>query len=161
VDDSAGHPARVATVRDAEVVAALLDDFNREYGTPTPGRAVLSTRLRLLLAGDDMLAVLAGDPACAVALVTLRPSVWYAGPVAVLEELYVSPELRGRGIGSALLAAAEHAVRQRGGELLEINVDDDDSGARRFYERHGYVNTEPGQDEALLYFYRELRQLGS
>ena len=151
----------MASVADADVVAALLDDFNREYGSPTPGRAVLSTRLRRHLAGDDMLAVITGDPAFAVALVTLRPSVWYAGPVAVLEELYVAPRVRGRGIGSALLAATEDAVRQRDGELLEINVDDDDSGARRFYERHGYANTEPDQDEALLYFYRELRETGS
>jgi GNAT superfamily N-acetyltransferase len=151
----------VATVRDADVVAGLLDDFNREYGTPTPGRSVLSARLRRLLAGDDLFAVLTGDPAVAVALVSLRPSVWYPGPVAVLEELYVTPRLRGRGIGSALLAAVEDAVLERNGELLEINVDDDDSGARRFYEGHGYANTEPGSDEALLYFYRELRETGS
>jgi len=46
-------------------------------------------------------------------------------------------------------------TRQRGGELLEINVDGDDTDARRFYERHGYVNSEPGEDQPLLY-YREL-----
>ena len=46
-------------------------------------------------------------------------------------------------------------IRQRGGELLEINVDGDDTDARRFYERHGYVNSEPGEDQPLLYYYRE------
>ncbi|MBA2323725.1 MAG: hypothetical protein H0V92_06850 [Pseudonocardiales bacterium] len=25
-----------------------------------------------------------------------------------------------------------------------------------FYERHGYTNTEPGQDKPCLYYYREL-----
>ena len=45
---------------------------------------------------------------------------------------------------------------QRGAELLEINVDGEDTDARRFYERHGYANTEPGQDEPMLYYYREL-----
>jgi len=67
-----------------------------------------------------------------------------------------APEVRGRGLGSALLAAAEAVTRQRGGELLEINVDGGDTGARRFYERHGYVNSEPGQDQPLLHYYREL-----
>jgi GNAT superfamily N-acetyltransferase len=80
---------------------------------------------------------------------------WYDGPVALLDELY-APELRGRGLGSALLAAAEVVTRQRGGQLLEINVDGDDTDARRFYERHGYANTEPDQDQPLLYYYREL-----
>jgi len=147
---------RLATMADTDVVASLLDDFNREYDAPTPGPRVLASRLRRLLSGEHGVVLLTGDPASAVAVVTLRPSLSYDGPVAVLDELYVVPGLRGRGIGSALLAATETAVRQRGGELLEINVDDDDSGARRFYERHGYANTEPGEDVPLLYLYREL-----
>jgi GNAT superfamily N-acetyltransferase len=148
---------RVAAAADAAEVAELLDAFNREYGTPTPGVAVLAARLGRLLAGGDVVALLSGDPAIAVALVTLRPNVWYDdGPVALLDELYVVPERRGGGFGSALLAAAEELTRQRGGRLLEINVDGDDTDARRFYERHGYANSEPGKREALLYYYREL-----
>ena len=59
-------------------------------------------------------------------------------------------------VGSALLAAAEAVTRQRGGELLEINVNGDDTAARRVYERHGYVNSEPGDDQPPLYYDREL-----
>jgi len=147
---------RVATVAEVARMAELLDAFNREYDTPTPGKAVLATRLRRLVASGEVVALLTGDPAVAVALLTLRPNVWYDGPVALLDELYVSPEVRGRGVGSALLAAAESVTRQRGGELLEINVNGDDTGARRFYQRHGYVNSEPGDDQPLLYYYREL-----
>ena len=147
---------RPATVGDAGTVAALLDAFNREFDTPTPGPAVLAARLARLLAGGDVLALLAGEPAAAVAVLTLRRNVWYDGPVAMLDELYVVPALRGRGIGSGLLAAAEDAVRRRGAELLEINVDGADVDARRFYERHGYRDTEPGQQEPMRYFYREL-----
>lgn len=152
---------RVAAAADAATVAALLDAFNEEYETPTPGTAVLATRLRRLLPGGDVIALLLGEPAVAVALLTLRPNVWYDGPVALLDELYVVPELRGRGLGSALLAAAETVTRQRGGELLEINVDGHDTDARRFYERHGYANSEPGKDEPLLYYYRELEDATS
>ena len=35
----------MATAADAATVATLLDAFNREYDTPTPGTAVLTTRL--------------------------------------------------------------------------------------------------------------------
>ena len=148
---------RVAKPRDdAGVVAQLLDDFNREYDTPSPGAAVLTARLEQLLAGSGVVALLAGDPADGVGLLTLRPNVWYAGPVGLLDELYVVPTRRGQGLGTALLLAAEEVVRRRGGEVLEINVDGDDADARRFYERHGYRNSEPGKDEQLLYYFREL-----
>jgi GNAT superfamily N-acetyltransferase len=148
---------RVATPDDAATVAGLLDAFNREYDTSTPGAAILAMRLERLLTREDVIALLAGDPAIAVALLTLRPNVWYEGPVALLDELYVVPHLRGRGIGSSLLAAAEDAIRRRGGEVLEINVDGGDVDARRFYERHGYANTEPGEDQSLLYYHRNLQ----
>ena len=130
--------------------------FNREFDTPTPGPAALEARLRRLLADPTTVAVLSGRPPVAVALLTLRTNVWFDGPVALLDELYVVPDRRGRGIGSALLAAAEAAAHARGAELLEINVDGEDVGARRFYERHGYTNSEPGLSEPTLHYYREL-----
>jgi GNAT superfamily N-acetyltransferase len=138
------------------VVAELLHRFNLEYDTPTPGPAVLTARLQRLLPGGEVLALLAGDPAVGVALLTLRPNVWFDGPVALLDELYVVPGERRRGIGAALLTAAEAAVRERGSELLEINVDGEDTDARRFYERHGYCNRDPGQTQPQLYYSRDL-----
>ncbi|MDQ6648505.1 MAG: GNAT family N-acetyltransferase [Actinomycetota bacterium] len=148
---------RVAqTPGDAQVVAQLLDEFNREFVVPSPGVAVLTARLEQLLVGSEVVAVLVGDPTCGVGLLTLRPNVWYDGPVGLLDELYVDPRRRGRGLGTALLHAAEEVVRGRGGEVLEVNVDGDDVDARRFYERHGYRNSEPGKDYQFLYYLREL-----
>jgi GNAT superfamily N-acetyltransferase len=142
-------------VGEADVVAHLLDTFNREYGTPTPGTDVLHRRLEQLLSRDAVNALLVEEPATGLALVTLRPSVWYDGPVGLLDELYVAPHRRNLGVGTLLLKAAEDVVRRRGGQVLEINVDGDDLDARRFYERHGYRNTEHGSDGPLLYFFRE------
>jgi GNAT superfamily N-acetyltransferase len=147
---------RVADVDEAGTVAALLDAFNREYDSPTPGADVLERRLTRLLAAGDVIAVLTGQPALGVALITMRPNVWYDGPVALLDELYVTPALRGRRLGSALLAVAEDVARRRGALLMEVNVDGDDADARRFYEAHGYSNTESGQVEPLLYYFRDL-----
>ncbi len=147
---------RVATAADAATVGRLLDAFNEEFRTPTPGPEVLAARLHRLLSGSDVIAFLAGDPAVAVALLTLRRNVWSDGPVGLLDELYVAPEARGRGIGSALLSAVESVIRERGGRLVEIAVDSADTDARRFYERHGYTDTEPGQDQPSLYYHRTI-----
>jgi len=147
---------RRATPRDAGTVAVLLDAFNREFDVPTPGPEVLAARLERLLAGDSTVALLVGAPAVGFALITLRPNVWYDGPVGLLDELYVVPGHRNRQLGTRLLAAAEEVVRERGGELLEIPVDGEDHDTRRFYERHGYACREPGQEEDQLYYHREL-----
>ena len=150
--------ARRATVDDAPEVARLLHDFNTEFDTPSPGVDVLTSRLRTLLAGDRTFALLAGDPAVAVALVTLRPNVWYDGQVALLDELYVVPERRGQGIGSVVIAELKAIASASDVDLIEINVDEGDVDAQRFYERHGFSGTGTGTeaDERAFYYSLEL-----
>lgn len=147
---------RLAGPDDAMVVARLLHDFNVEFETPSPGAVVIEPRVRELLAGESTFAVLAGEPAHAVAVVTLRPNVWYDGPVALLDELYVVPELRDRGIGTTVLELTLRTCRERGVELVEINVDEGDVDTMRFYERHGFTRIEPTTGERAFYFHQEL-----
>jgi GNAT superfamily N-acetyltransferase len=153
---------RLGGVAEADEVARLLHDFNREFDTPSPGVPALSERLRVLLAGEATVAILAGAPAVGVALVTLRPNVWYAGPVALLDEMYVRPDLRGRGIGSSIIGELLALARNRSVELVEINVDESDVDAQRFYERHGFCGTEtvqsPGRSDPgrSFYYWQEL-----
>ena len=149
------HAVRLASPDDGPLAAGLLHDFNTEFGSPTPGPAALERRLRTLLAEPTTLTWLGGDPAVAIALVTLRTNVWFDGPVALLDELYVAPGSRGRGVGSALVEALFARAREDGWGLIEVNVDEFDHDARRFYERHGFANTEPGSDERELYYSRE------
>ncbi len=98
-----------------------------------------------------MVALLAGE-ADGFALLTLRPAIWFDGPVSQLEELYVVPGLRSQGIGTALLALARELVRELGSPEMHINVDEVDLDTRRFYERHGFVNIEDGVDHRMLFY---------
>ncbi|MGQ0630033.1 MAG: GNAT family N-acetyltransferase [Sporichthyaceae bacterium] len=147
---------RRCTPAEAGAAAVLLHDFNTEFDTPSPGVAVLADRLENLVTRDDFEILLAGDPPIAIAVTTLRPSVWTAGPTALLEELYVRPDLRSRGIGGALLTRALDAARARGVEYFEINVDEGDLDAQRFYLRHGFTMTDPDTDERAFYFSRQI-----
>lgn len=151
-------PILLATTKDAATLTALQIDFGAEFDDPAPAAEVLLPRFRRLLADPAAFALLAGDREKPVgyALVTLRPTVYCDGPLAVLDELYVRPDRRDGGIGSRLLARAIDEVRSRGGGEMHINVDEVDIDARRFYERHGFLNIEPGRDYRMLLYIAEL-----
>ena len=147
---------RIGTPNDAALLATLLTEFNREFETAVPDARTLTTRFERILGDSVVLAIIAeiSDPV-GFALVTMRPTPYHDGLLAQLDELYVVPDLRWSGIGSALLTKAIAALRSRGVHEMHINVDEVDDGARRFYERHGFTNIEPGADYRMLCYLRE------
>lgn len=58
---------------------------------------------------------------------------------ALLESLVVSSEVRGRGIGQELLAAAENWARSQGFAMLRLRSNTKRQDAHRFYLREGYA----------------------
>lgn len=153
-----GRLVRLAGPGDAAVVGRLLFDFNTEFESPTPSADEFAGRFTRLLARDDVLVVLAesdGEPT-GFAYLTLRPTPYGDGPLAQLEELYVAPALRDGGIGTALLTQAVDEVLDRDAIEMHINVDEIDTDTRRFYERLGFTNIEPGEDYRMLCYLREL-----
>lgn len=56
----------------------------------------------------------------------------------LIENLYVRPEARGEGVGSALLSRAESHLAERGVDAVSLDVLADNERARRFYRAHGY-----------------------
>jgi ribosomal protein S18 acetylase RimI-like enzyme len=57
---------------------------------------------------------------------------------AVLIAAAVNPKLQSRGIGTALMGAAEELVCSRGFGGIVLGVEDANPRARRLYERLGY-----------------------
>lgn len=147
-----GAVIRLAGLGDEGVVAKLLRDFNTEFDTPVPDN--LEQRFARLLVRDDVIVLLAGE--IGFAYLTLRPSPYYDGPVAMLEELYVASGQRNEGIGTALMRAAMREVLARDAGEVQINVDEVDTDAQRFYERHGFTNIEQGS--RMLLYIRELHR---
>lgn len=151
---------RRAAPADAATLAGLLHDFNVEFEAPTPMAAEFARRLTVQLGRDDVRAWLAeadGEPV-GFALATLRPSPYYDVGIIMLEELYARPHRRGTGVGTALMAALVAWVEERGVGEVQINVDEVDVAARRFYERLGFTNLEGTGPEAsrMLLYLREI-----
>ena len=155
--ETPANAIRQATVADAAAIAQLLHDFNTEYEDFTPGVPTLTERLGELLAENEIIALLAGDPALGFALLRIRPSLWAKAEDAYLEELYVVPEQRRQGIGRRLLNAAIDAARQSGANHFELTTGETDTEARALYESTGMTNHEGAPDgPRMLYYERDL-----
>ena len=153
VSTSEGNEIRRAQAGDAATVAQLLHDFNTEYEDFTPGVPALTERLGELLAQNEIIALLAGDPTLGFALLRLRPSLWAKAGDAYLEELYVVPAQRRKGIGRALLNAAMDAARNAGANHFELTTGETDTEARALYESIGFTNREGGPDGPRMLYY--------
>lgn len=71
-------------------------------------------------------------------VLTLGYSLELGGRDAFVDELFVRPEHRGRGLGALALETAERAARRLGVRAVHLEVDQDNDPARRLYERAGF-----------------------
>jgi GNAT superfamily N-acetyltransferase len=148
---------RLAEVADADAAGRLLHDFNTEYDDFTPGPEALAERLRFLMASGEVMVLLGGAGPDGLAVLRFRPALWTETLDCYLEELYVVPDRRGRGLGRARMEAAMDLARARGAARMDLGTGDDDVAARALYEKLGFSNREGKPDGPINYFYeREL-----
>lgn len=147
---------REAAEEDAAAIARLLFDFNTEYGAETPPVAELTRHVTRMLRAEEMTVLLAGDGPDGLALLRFRSSVWTEQQEAYLQELYVVPDLRGQGIGQALMEAVLSTCRRRDAAWIELNTAESDEVARGLYEKLGFTNEEGPDGAAMLFYEREI-----
>lgn len=157
-----GEPtAWVATsIADLERAGVLLHAFNTEYDDPTPDPPVLAQRLMELTRADEYIVLLArlGDdePAEGVAVMRIQPSIWSEASEAYLAELYVSPTLRGHGLGRAMLALSLDTARVAGADYALVVTSAEDVPAQHAYRAAGFRTTEGEGGPELIAFERDL-----
>jgi GNAT superfamily N-acetyltransferase len=130
---------RAAVPADADAVVALVHDFNMADGNP-PGALTVEAFLLLGFgAAARFRTLVAADAGKLVGYALFYPSydTEHGAKGAYLQDLYVVPGARGRGIGRALMTAVARACRADGGRYLFWNALERNHGGRAFYRRIG------------------------
>lgn len=129
-----------ATPADADAVVDLLGQQFAEHRIPCQPGPLGSAVAPMLEPGGPGFALLAREGGCRVGLaaVAFAWTLEHGGRSAWLDELYVIPDRRGAGIGTALLGAALAEARREGCLAVDLEVDGDHRRAEGLYRRHGF-----------------------
>jgi len=102
-------------------------------------RFVIGQALDGVATGSVVLIAVAGDGR-RLGFTHLCPEADYYSRAACghIADIVVAPDQRGRGVGQALIAAAQEWARDRGYRLLSLNVLLENMPARQLYERLGF-----------------------
>jgi ribosomal protein S18 acetylase RimI-like enzyme len=151
-------PARawVAEFDEAEAVARLLVAFRDHNGSDWPSENSFLASVERLM-DDRYTEFLLGapdddSPPGGVCQLRYRHSVWMATEDCWLEDLYVSEDARCHGIGGALIELAVARARERGCRRVELDTNENNAGALRLYERHGFSATEKNDGDGRTLF---------
>jgi GNAT superfamily N-acetyltransferase len=152
-ETTAPFDVRDAGMADLPALAALFDGYRVFYGQPSdPVRAGAFLRERLER-GDSRLLLAVDADGATLGFVQLYPSFTSVGtaPIEILNDLFVAPEARGRGVARALLRRAADDARARGAVKLVLSTALDNATAKTLYASEGWV-----RDTQFVEFSRQL-----
>ena len=131
-----------ATTQDVPALLEWMRDFYVHEDIPFDP-AVSEPVLRELLARPELgrvLKLVAGGHAVGYAVLAFGFSLEFGGRSLFLDELYVRPPWRGRGIGTIALRLLQETSRDLGARSLALEVNLDNVGAERLYRREGFTS---------------------
>ena len=134
-----GVEIRQATAADVNLLVPLFDAYRQIYRQPSDlerARGFLLERLE----HNQSVILLAFQDAAAIGFTQLYPS-FSSGAMAsifILNDLFVTPEGRRQGVGSALLQAAAEYARHSGAIRLVLSTEVTITTAQSVYDRMGW-----------------------
>jgi ribosomal protein S18 acetylase RimI-like enzyme len=131
----------LAGEQDAQSVTALMAAFRDHMGRDQPADDRLRSTVDALLrepATEFLLASADGrDKPAGICQLRYRLTVWTGADDCWLEDLFVESDARRAGLGRALVTAAIERAERRGCRRMELDVDEDNTGALAFYRTLG------------------------
>jgi ribosomal protein S18 acetylase RimI-like enzyme len=133
-----------AEPHEAETVARLMVAFRDHLGRDWPSANAFLAGIEGQMEQPDtefLLGALNADaPPAGVVQLRYRYGLWRAGTDCHLEDLFVTEDARGAGLGRALVDAAVARARERGCRRLELDVNDHNEAALALYRSLGFDN---------------------
>jgi ribosomal protein S18 acetylase RimI-like enzyme len=132
---------RQAIAADAAMVHRLLKDLAITLGK---GEVMTSTAADIEQFGFgeqprfEALLAFEGDEAVGLAVYFFEFSTWRGRPGVYVQDMYVAPRMRGRGLGRDLMEAVVRRSRERGGRYVKLAVYDGNEQAIGFYRSLGF-----------------------
>ena len=133
---------RLANGGDGVAVVALVNDLLLELG------AELRTTDAALAAFSDLVgtaapgAVIVGeedDKLVGVCTLSFQLAIRTTGRYAIVQEMYVVPGYRGKGLGARLIERATDEARAQGCRVVELTTPPDGSRQEHFYSEVGFA----------------------
>lgn len=136
-------------------MACLLADFRDWMGRDEPSDESLLDGVSRLIEDPQTEYLLAAVASCdrpaGVCQLRFRYGVWHEATDCWLEDLYVSADARGAGLGRVLVHAAADRARARGCARVELDVSEANPAALALYEAAGFATgKDPGTRDLLM-----------
>jgi ribosomal protein S18 acetylase RimI-like enzyme len=131
---------RLCHKEDAPVLAPLVRALAIEEGAEAAGVDEIETVISALLqsgVSDFLLATIAERPVGCLQI-AYRLSTWEAAPYAYVEDFYLAPEARARGIGTKMLDYALQRAEGQRSAFMSLDVRTENRAAQRLYARFGF-----------------------
>ena len=126
--------------KDLDTIMPLVEQFYRHFGYPyqeARKRAVLTELMRRRSLARTFLIQQAGETLGYV-LLMFTFSLEFDGPVAFIDELFVKPACRQKGVGSKVLAEVERLCASMGMRAIRLETEEGNPRATALYARSGY-----------------------
>jgi ribosomal protein S18 acetylase RimI-like enzyme len=135
---------RLCHPKDAVLLAPLISALAVEEGAEPAELDSIETVVGALLesgASDFLLATIEDRPVGCLQI-AYRLSTWQAAPYAYIEDFYLAPEARAKGIGTKMLDyALQRAEGQRADQIM-LDVRVANTAAQRLYARFGFSDSQ-------------------
>ncbi len=135
-----GLSIRPATVVDVPVILQLIRDLAAYERAPNEVTATKEQLVDVLFGkkpAAEVLLAFENETPVGFAVFFHNFSTWLGRPGLYLEDLFVKPEMRGKGYGRALLVDLARIARERGCGRMEWAVLDWNDPAIQFYRKLG------------------------
>ncbi len=125
---------------DAERLLPMIEAFHAEENLPTSAEH-RSNALQPLLEGTALGEVYLIGPKVApigYIVITHGYSIEFGGPDAFIDEFYLRPGVRGRGVGGEIMQSISEHLTKLGTRALHLEVSEDNTYAQNVYAQRGF-----------------------